>query len=142
MHLTAVSRRCHTHMHRLLLMCTLVLTTDSNSMVCNDEDICTIAGYQFDWRLVGRRLLCDQSVRDINIEGGSEREKKNKMLIEWKRTKSRDATYQALVKVLRAIENNAAADRVEELEWKNKQQGIVCNLTSSCAKLVIKFISF
>eukprot|EP00731_Ephydatia_muelleri_P002687 Em0001g2687a len=103
---------------------------DSNSMVCNDEDICTIAGYQFDWRLVGRRLLCDQSVRDINIEGGSEREKKNKMLIEWKRTKSRDATYQALVKVLRAIENNAAADRVEELEWKNKQQAsnsMVCN---------------
>ena len=42
------------------------------------------------------------------------------MLLEWKKTKSRDATYQALVKVLRDIENNATADRVEELERKRK----------------------
>ena len=38
------------------------------------------------------------------------------MLLQWKRTKARDATYGALVKVLRDLENNATADRVEELE--------------------------
>ena len=40
------------------------------------------------------------------------------MLMQWKQTKARDATYGALVKVLRDLENNATADRVEELERK------------------------
>ena len=127
------------YIHRLL-MCTLALIIAFKNMECSEEDMYKITGYQFDWRRVGRRLLSDQNVRDIDIEGGSEREKRDKMLIEWKRTKSRNATYQALVKELRAIGNNATADRVEELEWKNKQQGM-CNLTSSCAKLMITFIS-
>ena len=91
-------------------------------MECSEEDISTIAGYGFDWIHFGRRLLSDQKVRDIDHEGGSEEEKRENMLLEWKSTKSRDATYQALVKVLRAIENNATADRVEELE-KNSSQG-------------------
>ena len=91
-------------------------------MECSEEDIYTIAGYDFDWKRVGRRLLSDQKVIDIDREGSSEEEKRDKMLIEWKRTKSRDATYQALVKVLRTIQNNATADRVEELE-ESKSQG-------------------
>eukprot|EP00731_Ephydatia_muelleri_P002922 Em0001g2922a len=86
------------------------------NMECSEEDIYTIAGYDFEWRVVGRRLLSDQRVRDIDCEGSSERDKRDKMLLEWKKAKSRDATYQALVKVLRAIENNATADRVEALE--------------------------
>ena len=45
------------------------------------------------------------------------------MLLPWKRTKSRDANYQALVKVLKEIENNATADRVETLERESKLQG-------------------
>ena len=93
------------------------------NMECSEEDIYTITGYDLDWKLVGRRLLNDQKVRDIDREGSSEREKRDNMLLEWKRIKSRDATYQALVKVLRAIENNATADRVEELERKRKPQG-------------------
>ena len=91
-------------------------------MECSEEDIYTIAGYDFDWVRVGRRLLSDQKVRDINCEGSSEGDKRDKMLLEWKKAKSSDATYQALVKVLRGIEHNAAADRVEELE-KSKSQG-------------------
>ena len=92
-------------------------------MECSEKDIYTIAGYDFDWRVVGRRLLSDQRVRDIDHEGSSERDKRDKMLLEWKTVKSRDATYQALVNVLRAIENNATADHVEALE-KSKSQ---CN---------------
>ena len=91
-------------------------------MECSDEDIYTIAGYDFDWKCVGRRLLSDQKVTDIETEGSSERDKRDKLLLEWKKAKSRDATYQALVKVLRAIQNNATADRVEALE-KSKSQG-------------------
>ncbi|KAL5508966.1 hypothetical protein EMCRGX_G004238 [Ephydatia muelleri] len=57
---------------------------------CIEEDIYAIVGYDFDWRRVGRRLMCDQKVRDIDHEEGSEGEKKEKMLLEWKRTKSHD----------------------------------------------------
>ena len=91
-------------------------------MECSEEDIYTIAGYEFDWRVVGRRLIGDQKVRDIDRGGSSETDKRDKMLLEWNKAKSRDDTYQALVKVLRAIENNATADRVEALE-KSKSQG-------------------
>ena len=88
-------------------------------MECSEEDIYTIAGYDFDWVRAGRRLLSDQKVRDIDREGSSEGDKRETMLLEWKRTKSCDATYLALVKALRAIQNNATADRVEALEKTN-----------------------
>ena len=87
-------------------------------MECREEDIYTITFYDFDWQRVGRRLLSDQNTRDIDREGGSEGDKRERMLLQWKRTKARDATYGALVKVLRDLKNNATADRVEELERK------------------------
>ena len=89
-------------------------------MECSEEDIYTIAGYDFDWKCVGRRLLGYLKVEDIDREGSSEAEKREMTLLEWKRTKSHDATYQALVKVLRNIKNNATADRIEELNGGNK----------------------
>ena len=88
-------------------------------MECSEEDIYTIAGYDLDWRVVGRRLIGEQKVTDIDHDGSSENDKKDKMLLEWKKTKSHDATYQALVNVLRMIGNNATADRVEELKKKS-----------------------
>eukprot|EP00731_Ephydatia_muelleri_P035299 Em0113g1a len=100
-----------------------VTTVSFVNMKCSEEDIYTIAGYVFDWRVVGRRLIGDQKVRDIDNDGGCEIDKRDKMLLEWKKAKSHDATYQALVKVLRAVENNATADQVEELERKCKLQG-------------------
>eukprot|EP00731_Ephydatia_muelleri_P002898 Em0001g2898a len=103
------------------------------NMECSEEDIYTIAGYDFDWVRVGRRLLSDQKVRDIETEGSSEGDKRDTMLLEWKKAKSRDATYQALVKVLRAIQNNATADRVEALE-KNKSQDIASTSNQSVVR--------
>ena len=87
-------------------------------MECSENDIYTITGYDFDWRRVGRRLLGDQKVRDIDREGVSEGEKRENLLLKWKGANARDATYRALVKVLRDLDNNATADRVEELEEK------------------------
>ena len=93
-------------------------------MECSEEDIYAITEYDFDWRRVGRRLIGDQKVREIDNDRGSEDDKREKMLLEWKRTKARDATYGALVKVLKDLKNNATADRVEELERKSrKSQG-------------------
>eukprot|EP00731_Ephydatia_muelleri_P002940 Em0001g2940a len=109
------------------------------NMECSEEDIYTIAGYDFEWRVVGRRLLSDQRVRDIDCEGSSERDKRDKMLLEWKKAKSRDATYQALVKVLRAIENNATADRVEALE-KSISQASTSNQSTTDG--VVKYAEY
>ena len=50
-------------------------------MECSEEDIYTIAGYDFDWVRVGRRLLSDQKVRDIDREGSSEGDKRETMLL-------------------------------------------------------------
>ena len=92
-------------------------------MECSEEDIYTIAGYDLDWRVVGRRLIGEQKVMDIDRDGSSENDKRDKMLLEWKKTKSHDATYQALVNVLRMIGNNATADHVEALKNKSRPQG-------------------
>ena len=97
-------------------------------MECSEEDIYTIAEYDFDWKVVGRRLIGEQKVTDIDREGSGEKDKRDKMLLEWRKAKSHDATYQELVNVLRTIGNNATADRVEELK-KNRPQG-TCNKCS------------
>ena len=106
-------------------------------MECSEEDIYTIAGYDLDWKVVGRRLIGEQKVTDIDREGSSENDKKDKMLLEWRKTKTRDATYQALVNVLRTIGNNATADRVEELKKHSRPQG-TCNKCSPALHVHIK----
>eukprot|EP00731_Ephydatia_muelleri_P002887 Em0001g2887a len=108
-------------------------------MECSEEDIYNIAEYDFDWVRVGRRLLSDQKVRDIDREGSSEGDKRETMLLEWKRTKSCNATYLALVKVLRAIQNNATADRVEALE-KSKSQASTSNQSTTDG--VVKYAEY
>ena len=95
---------------------------------CIEEDIYTIAGYDFDWRLVGRRLIGDRNIKDIDNERGNEKDKREKMLLQWKRIKALDATYGALVKVLRNLENNATADLIEELERKSRTSQGTCKI--------------
>eukprot|EP00731_Ephydatia_muelleri_P002875 Em0001g2875a len=109
------------------------------NMECSEKDIYTIAGYDFDWVRVGRRLLSDQKVRDIDRERSSEGDKRETMLLEWKRTKSCNATYLALVKALRAIQNNATADRVEALE-KSKSQASTSNQSTTDG--VVKYAEY
>ena len=107
-------------------------------MECSGEDMCTAAGYDFDWRLVGSRLLSDQAIRAIDKGSGSEGEKRKEMLLEWKRSRARDGTYSALVKVLRDLENNTTAEQVEELERKAATQGdhnTVCRSVQKCAEM-------
>ena len=93
-------------------MCTIL---ESLNVECSEEDTYKIAGYEFDWRCLGRRIHSDQKVKDIDIEGKNEADKRDKMLLEWKRKKSHDATFQELQKVFRDMGNNATADRVQEL---------------------------
>ena len=89
-------------------------------MECSEDDIYTIAGYGFEWRRVGRRLIGEQKVKDIDNERVSEGDKREMALLEWKR---QGATFQKLVKVLRDLGDNATANRVEELMKKSRPQG-------------------
>ena len=103
-------------------------------MECSEKDIYTMPGYVFDWKCVGRRLLSDQKVRDINRDnqqlyvvdidnkGGIEEGMSENKSLEWT---SHDPTcnYQELVKVGADRENNATAGHVEESEREFKSQG-------------------
>ena len=99
-------------------------------MECSEEDIYIIAGYDLDWRVVGRRLIDEQKVADIDREGSSEKDKRDRMLLEWRKKMSHGATFQALVKVLRDLGDNATADRVEELMKKKSRPQGTCNKCS------------
>ena len=104
---------------------TIVPKTALLNVEYSDNDIFTItaeeSGCDFDWRHAGRILVGDSKVTDIQNGYGSEGEKREKMLLEWKRMKSHDATCHELVKVLREIGNKAAADRVEEIQKRKLQ---------------------
>ena len=94
-------------------------TTDLLNKECSVEDIYTItaasSGYDFDWERVGRRLIGDQNVKDIKRESSNEAKRRENMLLEWKKTKARQATYQALVNALQATGYKTTAERVKEL---------------------------
>eukprot|EP00731_Ephydatia_muelleri_P002905 Em0001g2905a len=105
-------------------------------MECSEEDIYmyTMAGYDFDWKCVGRRLLSDlQKVKDINREsqqlyvididneGGIEEGMSEDKSLEWT-SHNRTCNYQELVKVGADRENNATAGHVEESEREFKSQ--------------------
>ena len=89
----AVSKRCHLYTLFKCRLLNLPIPYVIGSLECSEEDIYTIIGYEFDWKCVGRRLVGDQKVRDIDHEGHNEAERKDNMLLEWKRAKSGDATY-------------------------------------------------
>ena len=95
----------------------------------------TMAGYDFDWKCVGRRLLSDlQKVKDINCEsqqlyvididneGGIEEGMSEDKSLEWM-SHNRTCNYQELLKVGADRENNATAGHVEESEREFKSQG-------------------
>ena len=106
---------------------------------CSKEDIYKIAICDFDWKIVGRRLLGEQKVNDIDKEGSSEQDKRDKMLLKWKETMSCGATYQALMDVLRDMHYNETAARVQELEHKGINDIVIDCITFTYAKYYRKF---
>eukprot|EP00731_Ephydatia_muelleri_P002900 Em0001g2900a len=110
--------------------------SSSMNMECSEEDIYmyTMAGYDFDWKCVGRRLFSDlQKVKDINREsqqlyvididneGGIEEGMSEDKSLEWT-SHNRTCNYQELVKVGADRENNATAGHVEESKREFKSQ--------------------
>ena len=64
---------------------------------------------------MGRRLLKSRDVEDVNQEGHSEQEKRDKMFEVWQRRKGSGATYRVLIKAFNEVQNQKAAEMVKDL---------------------------
>ena len=85
--------------------------------VCSEKCLLKIALLQFDWKLLGRRLLkTEQDVKDIDREEKEEQHKREKVLIKWKQQQGSGATYQKLTDTLIEIGNKGTAEKIEQLQ--------------------------
>ena len=83
---------------------------------CSEKSLLKIALLQFNWKVLGRRLLnSEQDVKDIDHEEKEEQHKREKMLLKWKEQKGSDATYQKLADTLKEVGNMDTAERVKLL---------------------------
>ena len=73
------------------------------------------AQFDFDWKRVGRRLIGDQCVRDIDREEHDEPNRRDRMLLTWLQQAGSKATCSRLVRVLDETGNRLTAERVTNL---------------------------
>lgn len=84
--------------------------------VCSTEHLNKIAAtFNYDWRAVGRRLVEARDVEDVDREGHSEQEKRDKIFEVWMKRKGSEATYRKLMNSFKEVHNQLAADMVKEL---------------------------
>ena len=82
--------------------------------VCSEKCLLKIASLQFDWKILGRRLLnTEQDVQDIDRDEKDEQHKRDKVLLKWK-DQQPGATYRKLTDIFRELKNEKAANRVEQ----------------------------
>ena len=78
---------------------------------------------QFDWKIIGRRLLKDeQDITDICRDENTEQHKREKVLLMWKEQQGHDATYQKLCDVLTEVGNKDTADKIHQMVTKGMIQ--------------------
>eukprot|EP00731_Ephydatia_muelleri_P023074 Em0015g657a len=83
---------------------------------CSEKCLLKIALLQFDWKLLGRRLLnTEQDVKDIDHDEKEEQDKREKVLLKWNEQQGSGATYQKLIDTLKEVGNKDTAERVEQL---------------------------
>ena len=101
---------------------TAAAATSSTAMntVCTHDGIWRIAQLDFDWKRVGRRLIGDQCVRDIDREEHDEQDRRDRMLSTWLQQAGSRATYSCLVKVLVDVGNKLTAEMVTRLVIKGE----------------------
>ena len=76
---------------------------------------------EFDWKLVGRRLLdSDQLITDIDRDEKNEQNKREGMLMLWQSRKGSMATYKVLVEIFQKLNYNRLA---EDLSKKYNTEG-------------------
>eukprot|EP00731_Ephydatia_muelleri_P028799 Em0020g443a len=83
--------------------------------VCSKKCLLKIALLEFDWKILGRRLLnTEQDVKDIDRDEEEEQHKRDKVLLKWKEQQETGATYRKLTDTFRELKNEDTANRVEQ----------------------------
>ena len=69
----------------------------------------------FDWKVVGTRLVGEQTIKDIDREEQGEQRKRDKMFHKWREQEGSKATYRVLIDVFGEVKNRQAAEAVMSL---------------------------
>ena len=101
---------------------------DPLDVKCTPEHLYEISVLNFDWKVVGKRLLKPTYVNDIDLEEESEQRKRDRMVEKWSEIKGPEATYRAIITVFEKLSNRQAADAVRDLVMKGNPQCMLCVL--------------
>ena len=79
-------------------------------------------GRSIAWRVVGPRLqrISSIDVRDIDMDGFNEADKRRRLLNLWQERNGQDCTYNSMIKAMLSAGENAEADKVSNLLGKSK----------------------
>ena len=96
-------------------MTNVASSLDPLDFKCSEEHMYKISTFSINWKMLGKRLIGSQAVKDIDREESSEQDKRDKMLEKWLETKGSQATYRVLIEVLKDVQNTQAAEAVQKL---------------------------
>ena len=74
---------------------------------------------------MGKRLIDSQLIKDIDREEQSEQNKRDTMLEKWLEMKGSEATYRALIDVLKVVQNTQVAEEVKKLALSIATEGML-----------------
>ena len=102
--------------HIVELITNLLNPLDPLESQCSVEHINTvIETCCFDWKVVGTRLVGEQTIEDIDREEQDEQRKRAEMFQIWVLMEGTKATYRVLIDVFEDIKNYQAAEAVRSL---------------------------
>ena len=94
----------------------LLTLLDPLDLQCSVEHMNEVAlSCSFDWKVVGRRLLGEQAIEDIDREEDNEQRKRDKMFVKWREQEGSKVTYRVLIGVFEEVGNRQAAEVVTAL---------------------------
>ena len=107
----------------------LSFMSDPLDSQCSFEHMNTVASKcNFDWKVVGRRLVGEQAIVDIDQEEQSEQRKRDRMFQKWLEMEGSKATYKVLIDIIINVQIHQAAEAVKALVPKApmKNEGRCC----------------
>ena len=84
-------------------------------MKCTPEHLYDITLLDFDWKVVGKRLLGAKCINDIDKEEATEQRKRDRLMEKWSEIKGSHATYRAILTVFDKLLDRRAAEAVKAL---------------------------
>ena len=98
------------------LITNLLTPLDPLDSQCSVEHMNKVAlSFNFDWKVVGRRLVGEQAIEDIDREEQGEQRKRDKMFLKWLEQEGTKATYRVLIGVFEEVNYHQTAEAVRSL---------------------------